>query len=97
FSRDWSSDVCSSDLAAGDAFDIPNVGDGRRQLDVAHPLPAHLGLGDLHAAAVAHNALVTDPLVLAAMALPVLDGTEDLLAEQARSEERRVGKGRGGR
>src|SRR3712207_6252418 len=50
--RDWSSDVCSSDL-------------------------------DLHAAALADDALVADALVLAAVALPVLGGTEDALAEEA--------------
>src|SRR3712207_8041405 len=49
--RDWSSDVCSSDL-------------------------------DLHAAALADDALVADALVLAAVALPVLGGTEDALAEE---------------
>ena len=39
--------------------------------------------GDLHAAAVADLALVADLLVLAAVALPVLGGSEDALAEQA--------------
>ena len=53
------------------------------QLDVAHALPPDLALGDLHAAAVADLALVADLLVLAAVALPVLGGPEDALAEQA--------------
>ena len=38
---------------------------------------------DLHAAALADDALESDPLVLAAVALPVPRGTEDALAEQA--------------
>ncbi len=53
------------------------------QLDVPHALPAHLGLRDLDAALLAHDAAVLHPLVLAADALVVLDGTEDLRAEQA--------------
>src|SRR5450759_2694687 len=54
----------------------------RRELDVAHALAAHLGAGDLDAAALADDALVAHALVLAAVALPVLGGTEDALAEQ---------------
>ena len=56
---------------------------GGGQLDVAHTLTADLGTGDLHAAAVADLALVADLLVLAAVALPVLGGAENALAEQA--------------
>src|SRR4029077_9135002 len=36
-----------------------------------------------HAAALAHDALVADTLVLAAVALPVLGRAEDALAEEA--------------
>ena len=67
----------------GDALKIPDVGDRSGQLNVAHPLPADLGPGDLHAAAIADLALVADLLVLAAVALPVLGGAKDPLAEQA--------------
>src|SRR5690606_14913896 len=42
----------------------------------------HLGPRDLHAAALADDALEAHPLVLAAVALPVLGRTEDLLAEE---------------
>ena len=49
---------------------------------MAHPLPADLGPGDLHAAAVADLALVADLLILAAVALPVLGGPEDPFAEK---------------
>jgi hypothetical protein len=65
------------------ALDVPDVGDGRGQLDVAHALAAHLGPGDLDAAALTDDALEADALVLAAVALPVPRRPEDLLAEQA--------------
>ena len=68
--------------AAG-APQVPDVHDRGGQLDVAHPLAADLGPGDLDAAALADDAPEADPLVLAAVALPVLGGTEDLLAEEA--------------
>ena len=42
-----------------------------------------LARGDFHAAAVADLALVADLLILAAVALPVLRGAKDALAEQA--------------
>src|SRR5689334_6839981 len=66
-----------------DALEEPDVAHGRREVDVAHALTAHLGPRDLDAAALADDALVTDALVLAAVALPVLGGTEDALAEEA--------------
>jgi hypothetical protein len=49
---------------------------------VPHPLAADLGARDLDPAALADDPLVTDPLVLSAVALPVLGGTEDALAEE---------------
>ena len=65
------------------AAQVPDV-DGRSgELDVAHPLAAHLGAGDLDATPLADDALEPHPLVLAARALPVSCGAEDLLAEQA--------------
>src|SRR5207247_1632678 len=69
--------------ARGDAFEVPDVGDRRGQLDVAHPLAANLRPGDLHPAALTDDALEPDPLVLAAVAFPVPGRTEDALAEQA--------------
>src|SRR5213075_2025556 len=68
--------------AARDALEEPDVGDRRGQVHVAHPLAADLGARDLHAAALADDALVADPLVLAAVALPVLGRAEDALAEE---------------
>jgi hypothetical protein len=50
---------------------------------VSHALTTNLGAGDLDATTLTDDALVTDALVLTAVALPVLGGTEDLLAEKA--------------
>src|SRR5690606_14736459 len=68
---------------AGHTLEVPDVRDRRGQLDVAHPLAADLGAGDLDAAPLADDALEAHALVLAAVALPVPGGTEDLLAEEA--------------
>src|SRR5690606_30575202 len=65
-----------------EALEVPDVDDGDRERDVAHALAADRLLRHLDAAAVADDALVADPLVLPAVALPVLDRAEDLLAEQ---------------
>src|SRR5262249_15975761 len=69
--------------ARRNALEVPDVRDRGSELDVAHPLPAYLRAGHLDAAALADDALEPDALVLAAVALPVPGGTEDLLAEQA--------------
>src|SRR5207245_7029266 len=68
---------------AARAPQVPDVDHGRGQLDVAHALAPHLRPRDLDAAALADDAAEPDALVLAAVALPVLGGTEDLLAEEA--------------
>ena len=65
------------------ALEVPDVAHGSGELDVAHALAADLGRGDLDAAALAHDAVEAHALVLAAGALEVLDGSEDLLAEEA--------------
>jgi hypothetical protein len=67
----------------GQGLEEPDVGDRHGELDVTHPLAAHLGQRDLDAAAIADDAAVPDPLVLAAVALPILHRPEDPLAEQA--------------
>ncbi|SKO68087.1 Uncharacterised protein [Mycobacteroides abscessus subsp. bolletii] len=64
-------------------LEIPDVRDRGGQLDVAHPLTAHLGASHLDAAALTDDALEAHALVLAAVALPVASRSEDLLAEQA--------------
>ena len=61
---------------------VPDVHDGSSQLDMAHALAPHLRTGDLDAAPLADDAAEANPLVLAAIALPVLGWTEDLLAEK---------------
>src|SRR5215203_5726474 len=68
---------------AREGLEEPDVRDRHGELDVAHALAAHLRQRHLDAAAIADHAAIADALVLAAMALPVLDGTEDALAEQA--------------
>src|SRR5207244_3945430 len=67
---------------AWNALEVPDVRDGRGELDVTHALAPHLRARDLDAAALADDALEPHPLVLAAVALPVLRRTEDLLAEE---------------
>ena len=68
--------------AARDFLEVPDVGDGSGELDVAHPLTTHLGAGDLDATALADDALEADSLVLAAVALPVARRTEDAVARR---------------
>ena len=55
---------------------------GHGELDVTHPLAADLGERDLHPALLADDTTVLESLVLAAQAFVVLDGPEDLRAEQ---------------
>jgi hypothetical protein len=69
--------------AAGEPLEEPHVAHRAGELDVAHALAAHLGLGDLDPALVADDAAVLHALVLAAEALPVRDRPEDLRAEEA--------------
>src|SRR5690606_31044368 len=61
--------------AGGHALEVPDVGDGSGELDVAHALTADLRAGDLDATPLADDALVAHALVLAAVALPVPGGT----------------------
>ncbi len=75
-------DVEQQAQAGGHALDVPDVRDGRGELDVAHALAAHARGCDLDAALVADDALVAHALVLAAGAFPVTRGAEDPLAEE---------------
>ncbi len=68
--------------ARGNALEVPDVRDGSGELNVAHALAPHGGLGDLHAAALTDDALEAHALVLATRTLPVARGAEDLLTEQ---------------
>jgi hypothetical protein len=53
------------------------------ELDVAHPISPDPGARDLDAAPLADDALEADPLVLAAVAFPILRRAEDALVEEA--------------
>ena len=67
---------------AGDPLQVPDVGDGCRQLDEAHAVTTHAALGDLHTAAFTNDAPVTHPFVLTAVAFPVFGRAKNLFAEQ---------------
>ena len=69
--------------SGGDTLEIPDMGYGAGKLDVPHSFTAHLGAGDLNAAAFAGFALITNSLILTAVAFPVFGGSEDHLAEEA--------------
>ena len=62
---------------------VPDVDDGRLQLDVTHALTAHLVGCDFNATTLTDEALDVDSLVLATGTLPRLLGSEDLLAEES--------------
>ena len=66
----------------GHPLEKPDVGDRGRQVDMTHPVPAHVLAGHLHVAFFAHDALEPEALVLAAVALPVLLRTENALVEE---------------
>ena len=76
-------DVEQVPQAGGNPLEVPDVGDGRGELDVAHTVPADLGPRDLDPAPLADDPLEPDALVLSTVALPVPSRTEDALAEQA--------------
>src|SRR5690606_23919011 len=82
FEVPWGNVEQEAELARGALYE-PDVAHGARELDVAHALTAHLLAGNLDTALVADDALIADALVLAAVALEVLGGAEDLLAEEA--------------
>ena len=69
-------------MRLGSDLQEPDVRDGRRQIDVAEALAAHLRLDDLDAALLADDPAVLHALVLAAVALVVLHRPEDLRAEE---------------
>src|SRR5207302_5825439 len=68
--------------AARQRLQEPDVRDRRGQVDVAQPLTAHLGLNDLDAALFTDDATVLHALVLAAVALVILDVAKALGAEE---------------
>ena len=64
------------------AFDIPDVGARESQVDVSHPFPSDRLHGDFNAALFADLASECAFLVASAMALIILDRTENLFAEE---------------
>ena len=64
-------------------LEIPDVRNGRGELDVAHAFATNLGTRNFDTTALTNDALKAHALVLAAVALPVLGRTENLLTEQA--------------
>src|SRR5690606_40602719 len=91
FSRDWSSDVCSSDLLSELGHEPSVVGVARLYRDIASTLmidPADRGLAAAVEAegmrAVVVESVMSTPAAAAALAQATL--------EAVRSEERRVGK-----
>ena len=68
---------------AGDALKIPNMGNRCSQLNMAHALTTNLAAGNLNAAFIADNTLITNAFIFAAMAFPVLSRAKDSFAEQA--------------
>ncbi len=76
-------DVQQKAEPAGHTFDVPDMADRRGQLDVPHALAAHAAGQHFDAALIALDALVAHTLVFAAVALPVLRGTENFLTEQS--------------
>jgi hypothetical protein len=64
------------------AFEEPDMRDRSRQLNVAHALASNFGLNHFDTAFVADDPAMLHPLVFSAIALPVLDRTEDLCAKE---------------
>ena len=62
--------------------EVPNVNYGHNQRNVTHTLTAYFLFGNFHTATVADNTFIANAFVLTAVALIVLYGTEDALAEQ---------------
>ena len=69
--------------AGGNTLEVPNVGDGSSELNMAHALTTHFGTGNFHAASFTDDALETDALVLTASTFPVPGRAENAFAEEA--------------
>ena len=67
----------------GKRLEEPDMRHRHRELDVAHSLAPNLRKRDLDPALVTYVTAVPDPLELPAVALPVLDRSEDALAKEA--------------
>src|SRR5690606_39808013 len=86
FAREWSSDVCSSDL-----LELPDV-ESRRGTEILEEAFGGKGAGATGSVVFRAEAGVHDPEVRAAMT-SLFDEIESIEGLSVRSEERRVGKG----
>jgi hypothetical protein len=68
---------------AGNTLKKPDMGNGRRQLDMTHAFAAYFGACHFHTATVADYPFVANAFVFAAMALPVFLRAKDLFTKQA--------------
>jgi len=66
----------------GKRTEIPDVRDRNHQIDMSYTLSSYFFLGNFYPASVADDTAIADTLVLTTVALEVLDGTEDALAEE---------------
>src|SRR5690606_40353042 len=87
FSRDWSSDVCSSDLFPGFLDLVLRL---RRDLGIPHTLD-RIGVDDARINEMAAMAVV-DPTAGGNPRALTVEDARDLYERALRSEERRVGK-----
>ena len=78
-----SGEVAEGSDARWGTLEEPDMRDRGRELDVAHPFSADVLACDFHAAPVADNAFVLNPLIFSAVTLPVLGRTENCLTEEA--------------
>ena len=67
----------------GNAFEVPDMGDGCGEFDMAHTFAADFGAGDFDVAAVADGAFIAYAFIFAAMAFPIAGGAEDTFAKEA--------------
>ena len=68
--------------SGGNPLEIPDMGNGSGQLNMAHSLTSYLCFCYLNAATVADNAFVTDSFIFTTMTFPVFCGPENSFAEQ---------------
>jgi hypothetical protein len=67
--------------SGGQAFEVPNVGNWRSELDIAHPFTTDTLLGNFNATSVTDGSSVLNPFVFSARTFPILLGTENRLTE----------------
>src|SRR5207302_6686657 len=91
FSRDWSSDVCSSDLHHHDHGIEVWRAEEKAQGDFDPPVPARHAAGHWHCAVGAHSRRRADQRALERIEVEILADLQRVIT-QNRSEERRVGK-----